>query len=136
MGVIRKRGRIWYVDYVVNRKRVKKRIGPSKQVAELALKDIEVKIAKNELGFLPKDSDLEKLFEEFLKRTKTNNSPGTLKRYKAIWTILKSFLCDFLISLNYLNLTLKYLKIIKPTVKAKGRSPKLSTLNYRPSIQL
>ena len=73
MGVIRKRGKIWYVDYVVNGRRIKKRIGSSKSVAELALKDIEVKIAKNELGFLPKDSDLEKLFQEFIEYSKTNH---------------------------------------------------------------
>lgn len=84
MGVIRKRGKIWYVDYIVAGRRVKKRIGSSKEVAELALQDIEVKIAKNELGFLPKDSDLQKLFQEFLEYCKTNNSPGTLKRYTAI----------------------------------------------------
>ncbi len=56
----------------VNGHRVKKRRGSSKSVAELALKDIEVKIAKNELGFLPKDSDFQKLFQEFLKYSKTN----------------------------------------------------------------
>ena len=59
MGAIRKRGKIWYIDYVVAGRRIKKRVGPSKSLAELALKDIEVKIAKNELGFLPKDSDLQ-----------------------------------------------------------------------------
>jgi len=64
MGSIRKREKIWYVDYRVNGRRFKKRIGSSKKLAELALKDIEVKIAKNELGFLPKDSDLEKLYRE------------------------------------------------------------------------
>ena len=84
MGSIRRRGKIWYVDYRADGRRFKKRIGPSKKLAELALKEIEVNVAKNELGFLPKDSDLEKLFREFLKYSSDNNSPATCKRYRAI----------------------------------------------------
>lgn len=95
MGAIRKRGKNWYIDYVVAGRRIKKRIGASKSLAELALKDIEVKIAKNELGFLPKDSDLQKLFKEFLEYSRTNHSPNTIKRYMAIVDNIKGYLSRF-----------------------------------------
>jgi hypothetical protein len=41
-----KKGRHWYIDYYVKGVCQRKKIGPSKQVAELALKDVELKIAK------------------------------------------------------------------------------------------
>jgi integrase len=47
MGVFKK-GRHWYIDYYVKGTRKRKKIGPSKQVAELALAQVEVKIAKGE----------------------------------------------------------------------------------------
>jgi hypothetical protein len=47
MGVFKK-GCHWYIDYYVKGMRKRKKIGPSKQVAELALAQVEVKIAKGE----------------------------------------------------------------------------------------
>jgi hypothetical protein len=47
MGVFRK-GRYWYIDYYVKGQRKRKKIGPSKQVAELALSQVQVKLAKGE----------------------------------------------------------------------------------------
>src|ERR1700690_2930997 len=82
---LRKRGRIWHIDMMVNGKRFRKAIGPIKSVAELYVKNMQVKKAKNEFGFLPKDSDLQKLFTEFLEYSKTNNrAPATITRYTAI----------------------------------------------------
>ena len=46
MGTLYKRGRIWYVDVRAKGRRIRKRVGASKRIAELALKDAEVKIAK------------------------------------------------------------------------------------------
>lgn len=43
-----KRGKSWYADYFINGKRKRKSFGKQKQVAELYLKNIEVKIAKGE----------------------------------------------------------------------------------------
>ena len=42
------RGRIWYIDYSLNNQRVRKSVGTSKKMAELALKEIELQIAKGE----------------------------------------------------------------------------------------
>ena len=37
-----KKGAIWYLDYAVDGKRVRKRVGRSKKLAELALADTQV----------------------------------------------------------------------------------------------
>ena len=127
MGVIRKRGKIWYVDYVVNGRRIKKRIGASKSVAELALKDIEVKIAKNELGFLPKDSDLQKLFQEFIEYSNTNHSPATIKRYKAIIDNFKAYLAKFPFITKLSQLDAKLFEDYKTFRKGQEANP--NTIN-------
>ncbi len=127
MGVIRKRGKIWYIDYVVNGRRIKKRVGSSKSVAELALKDIEVKIAKNELGFLPKDSDLQKLFQEFLEYSKTNHSPATIKRYKAIIDNFKGYLAKFPFITKLSQLDAKMFEDYKALRKGQEANP--NTIN-------
>jgi len=41
-------GKTWYLDYLYKGRRVRKAVGRSKGIAELTLKDIEVKIAKEE----------------------------------------------------------------------------------------
>lgn len=92
MATLRRRNDKYFVDYRINGRRFRKAIGPSKRIAELALKDIEVKIAKGELGFSPKDNSLEKLFEEFPKYSKINHAPNTYERYRGILDNFKSFL--------------------------------------------
>jgi len=134
MGVIRKRGKIWYVDYVVNGRRIKKRIGASKEVAELALKDIEVKIAKNELGFLPKDSDLQKLFQEFIEYSKTNHSPATNKRYKAIIDNFKGYLAKFPFIKKLSQLDAKLFEDYKAFRKGQEANPTTMELQVLKSI--
>ena len=47
MRTIYKRGKIWYLDLRFKGKRIRKRVERSKEVALLALKDAEVKAAKN-----------------------------------------------------------------------------------------
>jgi hypothetical protein len=54
MGVFRRRsphGRVrkdWYIDYRINGRRFKWRIGPNKKLAEQVLMDVEVKKAKGD----------------------------------------------------------------------------------------
>lgn len=54
MGIFRRRyadGRVskdWYIDYRINGKRCKRKIGPNKKLAEQVLMDVEVKKAKGE----------------------------------------------------------------------------------------
>ena len=45
---IYKKGKVWYIDYYLSGQRKRKKIGPSKDLAKLALKDVQLKIAKGE----------------------------------------------------------------------------------------
>ena len=85
----------YFVDYRVNGRRVRKAIGKSRKTAELALKDIEVKIERQEIGFIEKDSELNKLFEEYLAYSKVHHAPSSQKRYRAILDNFKAFLIKF-----------------------------------------
>jgi site-specific recombinase XerD len=92
VGVIRKRGKNYEVDYRLNGRRVTKSVGPSKKLAELYLKDIEVKIARGELGFDRKDALFSTLLTEYHAYCKTNLAPATRKRYGAIIDNFNRFL--------------------------------------------
>ena len=85
-----KRNNIYYVSYYVDGRRKKKAIGKSKKIAELALKDIEVKLAKNRIGIIDKNKDLKKFVEEYLSYSASNKAKSTFKRDKVI--LNKSFL--------------------------------------------
>jgi len=84
MGAIFKRGKVWYVDIRVNGRRVRKRVGTSKRIAELALQDAEVKAARDEFGFTRNDITLDKFFEQFLEYSHANHQPSTMNRYRAV----------------------------------------------------
>ncbi|MBU1355686.1 MAG: tyrosine-type recombinase/integrase [Candidatus Edwardsbacteria bacterium] len=73
---IYQRKKVWYIDYIFQGRRFRKRIGSSKRVAELTLKDIELKIARKEhLGIQETNKILfEKYSEEYLKYAKINKS--------------------------------------------------------------
>ncbi len=94
MGIIYKRERVWYVDLRVNGRRVRKRIGPSKEIALLALKDAEVKAARQEFGFARTDITIGKFLDQFAEYSKTHHQPNTTKRYKAVMDHFQSFLKD------------------------------------------
>ncbi len=84
MGSIYKRGKIWYLDIRVKGRRIRKKVGSAKKVAELALKDAEVKSAREEFGFAQNDISLDKFFEKFLDYSRTNHQPSTTSRYRAV----------------------------------------------------
>ena len=92
MASIYKRGRTWYLDYRAGGRRVRKRVGPSKEVAELTLKNIEVKIAQNELTVVRDDKSVDAFLSEFAEYCATNASAGTCRRYKAVVDHFKRFL--------------------------------------------
>jgi len=124
MATLRKRNGKYFVDYRVNGKRVRKSVGKSKKDAELALKDIEVKLAKNELGFLPKDQKLEKLFQEYLTYSKTNHAPSSYKRYRAIIDNFKSFLSEYPYLAKISQLNVKVFENYKTFRKKLGKANK------------
>ena len=92
MGIIYKRGRTWYLDVRSGGRRIRKRVSFSKKIAELALKDTEVKIAREEFGFGKNDIIISSFLEKFLEYSAANHSPATFKRYRAVIDHFKRFL--------------------------------------------
>ncbi len=92
MGTIYKREKIWYLDVRVKGRRIRKKVGSSKQIAELALKDAEIKIAKEEFGFAKNDVTIEKFMEQFLEYSRANHRIATTNRYRAVIDHFKEFL--------------------------------------------
>lgn len=127
MGAIRKRGKIYYIDFRAEGKRYKKAIGPSKSLAELALKDIEIKIAKKDLGFIEKDLPIEDLFKRFLEYSSTNHAPNTCRRYKTIINNFNKFLADHLKVKQVSQLSAGIIEKFKITRRKQGA--KANTLN-------
>lgn len=84
----------WYLDYSHNGRRVRKRVGTSKKMAELALKEIELKIVKGEfLGIIePKKILFDELCEEYLEFSKANKTRRSYLRDKtSVKYLLRNF---------------------------------------------
>lgn len=92
MARIYKRENVWYLDIRVKGHRFRRKVGTSKKVAELALKDAEVRVAREEFGFIKNDIGIEKLIERFLEYNRTNHRASTAKRYKAVTDHLLKYL--------------------------------------------
>ncbi|MCK9554952.1 tyrosine-type recombinase/integrase [bacterium] len=86
------------------------------------MKDIEVKLAKNEIGIIEKDHQLNKLFEEFLNYTKTNNAPVTHRRYHAIINNFKNYIKQYPFITKISHLSPKLLEDYKSHRKELGAS--------------
>jgi integrase len=95
MGNIYKCGKIWYYDLRVKGHRVRKRIGKSKEVAVLALKEAEVKAARDEFGFSKNDISIDKFLVKFLDYSGAHHSINTTKRYRAVIDNFKAFLSQY-----------------------------------------
>ena len=105
MPTIRKRGKIWYLDYRIDGKRVKRSIGPSKRVAELELKKIEVQLSQGDLKPPPQKKNLIEFFEELKKYIEVNKNQKTKIRYLEVLNHFKEFLKDYpgIIHLGQIN---------------------------------
>lgn len=92
---IYQRQNIWYIDYTsLNGKRVRKRVGPSKDLARLALKAVEVDLVKGKyLGISePAKMIFEKLCGEYLTYARSNKTASSLRRDQvSINALLKAF---------------------------------------------
>jgi len=77
----RKGGVLWYVDFVYQGIRYRKSTKtPDRKLAELFLKDLEVKIARDNLGFSEmnrKEVRLSKFIEEYLEHSKAEKAHNT-----------------------------------------------------------
>ena len=83
MGVYKK-GKNWYIDYYVKGHRKRKKIGPSKKDAELSLKNVQVKNAREEyLGiFEEKKIPFDKYARKYLDYCKVNKASSTYERHE------------------------------------------------------
>jgi len=86
-----KKGTYWYLDYAVDGRRVRKRVGKSKKLAELELADVQVKIERKELGFQTKDRNLADFVAEYLDYAKTNKSRGSYVRNEIVLRTFTEF---------------------------------------------
>jgi len=93
MATIYKRGRMWWLAYTFAGKRIQKSIGPAKQIAEFAKKDIEVRIAKKKAS-LPIEYKLSDWKQEFFAYIEAHLRPRTVQRYKESLTWFFQFLDD------------------------------------------
>jgi integrase len=87
MGVFKRNGNYWVDYYDADGRRHRKMIGPQKNVAKIALKDVKVKIAKGE--YLGIYEEKKVLFRDFAEKTyipyaRTNLSPKTFYRCRGI----------------------------------------------------
>lgn len=92
MARIYKRKNVWYIDIRVKGRRIRKRVGSSKKIAELALKDAEIKVARDEFGFTQNDIAIDTFFERFLDYSRANHQPNTTSRYRAVIDHFNEFL--------------------------------------------
>ena len=120
MATLRKRKGKYFADYRIDGRRFRKSLGTSKKMAELALKDLEVKIAKNELGFEFLDALLLNLFDEYLKYSSTNHSPSTQKRYRAVIDHVKAFIKQYPYITKVSHVTSKLIEDYKAFRKKEG----------------
>ncbi len=81
MGVFRK-GKDWWIDFYHQGKRIRRKVGPSKKVAEMALADVQVKKAKKEfLGVCePKRILFKDFATEYLEYSKANKARSSYER--------------------------------------------------------
>jgi site-specific recombinase XerD len=124
MAKLVKKGKNWYLNLMVKGRRYRSCLGPDKKYAELAAKEIEIRAHKNQLDFLPKDSDLQTLFQEYLKHSETNNSPATVKRYTAIVDNFKRYLIKLPFVTKISQLNAKIFEDYKAFRKGEGAKPK------------
>jgi len=85
MGVFKK-GKNWWIDFYHQGKRFRRKVGPSKKVAEMALADVQVRIAKKEfLGIREPKRILFKDFAlEYLEYSKANKAKSSYLRDRTI----------------------------------------------------
>ena len=95
MSRILKREKTWYIDYHYKGKRVRRSLNTtSKKVAELALKNTDIQIAKEELNLsAPKKISFEKFCERFLSWYEVQNSMKSSQDYNNLFntTIIPYF---------------------------------------------
>lgn len=115
-----KKGKNWYIDYYFKGKRKRKKIGPSRKLAEQVLKDVQIKIVKGE--YLGVYEEKKILFEDFAKQyleyAKANKSFSTFRRDRvSVKHLISAFKGKYLFEIRpeiIENYKLTRLKKVKP----------------------
>jgi len=94
MATIYKRKKVWYIDYRIDGKRVRRKIGPSKKVAEIELKNIEVKLSRGEVETIEKRKKLDEFIDEFNSLLNSKKSE-TKRRYSQVLSHFQEFLSEY-----------------------------------------
>jgi len=105
VGTVFKKNGSWYINYMYQGRRIRKKVGRSKKIDELALKDVELKIARDEFKLADKNVKIEKVLNEFSNYLKSHKSPKTAEKYIEILIFFKTFLEE-----NYPNIYLNQIK--------------------------
>ena len=81
MGIYQK-GTNWYIDYYVKGNRKRKKIGPSKKLAEQVLRDVHAKIVRKDyLGiYEEKKITFDEQAQQYMAYCKTNKASTTYRR--------------------------------------------------------
>jgi len=102
-----KRGKNWYADYRVDGKRKMKSFGRHKKMAELFLKDVELKMLRGELKLVDDRVTFKDFLSRYVEYSRLNKSKGTLRGDMSRWKSISGFLEE------------------KGVVKLKGITPEL-----------
>jgi len=97
------RGRVWYLDYSLGGRRVRRRVGTSKKMAELALKEVELRIVKAQhLGIVePEKLLFEKLCEKYMDFAKANKAVKSYERDRfSVTRLSKTFAGQLIVEIK------------------------------------
>lgn len=117
-----KRGKNWYADYTVGGKRKMKSFGQHKKMAELFLKDIELKLLRGELKIVEEKISVSEFFSRYIEYCKSNKAAYTAlvdeRRIRTWETYFKEY---GIIKLK--DITPLVVEDFKSRILAKGDSP-------------
>jgi len=87
-----KRGKSWYADYTVGGKRKMQSFGRHKKMAELFLKDVELKLLRGELKLVDDTVTFKDSLQKYLEYSRLNKSRRTLESETSRWKKFSAFM--------------------------------------------
>ncbi len=89
-------GNVYCLNVVTDGRRFSRKVGTSKRIGELVLKDLELQIARKRLSLDVQDAATDELFQAFLASSETNQALATIRRRTIVIQDSRLFL-----TLNY-----------------------------------
>ncbi|MDH5705421.1 MAG: tyrosine-type recombinase/integrase, partial [Candidatus Aminicenantes bacterium] len=113
-----KRGKCWYIDVEADGRRFRKAHGKHKKFAELYLKDIELKIAREELK-IPTDAAIDEFFENFLKYAGAHVKPKSLEKFNTVINCFEDYRSRFRTVNKVSKISAAFIENFKMSLAAK-----------------